>query len=124
MKNDTVQMALLYDFYSETLTDKQRLYFDMYYGQDMSLSEISEEEHITRQGARDVIARAENTLFELEGKLGLVSRYGNTLKIAERLKSTAAELNAVNDKWCYGNGDIRRLAEEIETLADALRSNE
>ena len=76
MKADVLDVAYLFDFYAELLTDKQRDYLDLYYHQDLSLSEIAENEGITRQGVRDVIARAEGILRRMEEKLGLVARYG------------------------------------------------
>ena len=50
---------MLYDFYGELLTDRQKEFFDYYYNDDLSLSEIAENAGISRQGVRDVIVRAE-----------------------------------------------------------------
>ena len=43
MKQDALQMSLLLDYYGELLSQKQRTYFDLYYNQDLSLSEIAAE---------------------------------------------------------------------------------
>ena len=75
MKNDPMEMSYLLDFYGSILTDKQRHYYDCYYNQDLSLSEIAENESISRQGARDVINRAERQLRHWEDSLGFVRRY-------------------------------------------------
>ena len=53
MKNKPFEMCLLFDFYGEMLTDKQKEMFDLYYNEDLSLAEISEHVGITRQGVRD-----------------------------------------------------------------------
>ena len=58
MKATPLEMSLLFDFYGETLTEKQRELFDLYYNEDLSLSEIAEHAGITRQGVRDSIKRA------------------------------------------------------------------
>ena len=62
MKHDALTMALLYDYYGELLTEKQRTCFDLYYNQDLSLSEIAEDLGVTRQGVHDTLARAEAQL--------------------------------------------------------------
>ena len=43
MKQDALQMSLLFDYYGELLSEKQRVCFDLYYNQDLSLSEIASE---------------------------------------------------------------------------------
>jgi predicted DNA-binding protein YlxM (UPF0122 family) len=42
LKNQTYRMTMLYDFYGELLTDRQKEFFDFYYNDDLSLSEIAE----------------------------------------------------------------------------------
>lgn len=123
MKENPVTMALLFDFYGETLTEKQKDYFDLYYGQDLSLSEISANEGITRQGVRDVISRAEGTLKEMEQRLRLVKRYGHLMVTAGKLGEAAREILEINDRR-YANQTIRLRAEEIMQLAVALNGEE
>ena len=72
MKNQAYRMALLYDFYGDMLTDRQKEFYDLYYNEDLSLAEIAENYGITRQGVRDVIVRAEAILTELEDKTGII----------------------------------------------------
>ena len=64
MKNQTFRMTMLFDFYGELLTDRQKEFYDLYYNEDLSLSEIAENYGISRQGVRDVIVRAENYMTE------------------------------------------------------------
>ena len=90
MKGKPLEMSLLFDFYGETLTEKQRELFDLYYNEDLSLAEIAEHAGITRQGVRDSIKRAEHALHEMEDKLGLVARYGDTERCAEELQHEVA----------------------------------
>ena len=61
-----LEISLLLDFYGEMLTEKQRDMVDYYYNDDLSLSEIAENEGITRQGVRDAIKRAEAQMLEME----------------------------------------------------------
>ena len=75
MKNQAYRMAMLYDFYGDLLTPRQKEFYDLYYNDDLSLAEIAENYDITRQGVRDIIVRAEKTLEDIEEKTGLIQRY-------------------------------------------------
>ena len=70
-----LEIALLFDFYGDMLTDKQRDVVELYYDNDLSLSEIAENEGITRQGVRDSIKRAEAQLLDMEDRLHLARRF-------------------------------------------------
>lgn len=73
--NKIGRMALLSDFYSELLTNRQQEVIKYYYEQDLSLGEIAENLHITRQGVHDILKRAEKALENYERKLGLLAGY-------------------------------------------------
>ena len=75
MKNQTYRMTMLFDFYGEVLTPRQKEFFDLYYNEDLSLAEIAENYGISRQGVRDVIVRAEAIMTDLEDKTGLMKRF-------------------------------------------------
>ena len=92
MSGKTLEMTLLYDFYSELLTEKQREYFDLYYNDDLSLGEIADSVGITRQGVRDMSVRAEVTLRATEEKLGLVRRFVEMRDTLEAARAAANEL--------------------------------
>ena len=96
MKSDTYSMTMLYDFYGNLLTDKQKDLFDLYYNEDLSLSEISQLVGITRQGARDGIMRSERLLRDTEDKLGLVKRYSNLQSSLDNISAAVAEIARIN----------------------------
>ncbi|MEG1072233.1 MAG: YlxM family DNA-binding protein [Oscillospiraceae bacterium] len=75
MKNQAYRMSMLFDFYGEVLTDRQKEFYDLYYNEDLSLAEIAENYNISRQGVRDAIVRAEGILTELEDKTGIIRRF-------------------------------------------------
>ena len=64
-----VEISMLWEIYGAMLTEKQNEYIDYYYNQDLSLSEIAENDGITRQAVRDIIKKGERKLFEYEEKL-------------------------------------------------------
>lgn len=71
---DAVQMVLLFDYYGDLLTERQRMCFDLRFNQDLSLSEIAQELGVSRQGVYDNITRAEALLQNMEEKTGCVRR--------------------------------------------------
>ena len=75
MKNQAYRMAMLFDFYGDLLTERQREFYDLYYNEDLSLAEIAENYGISRQGVRDVIVRAEASMTEIEDKTHIIRRF-------------------------------------------------
>ena len=71
---DRAEMSILFDWYGNLLSDRQRDCYDLYFNEDLSLSEIAEIKGISRQGAWDTIRHAEMKLVEFEEKTGLVAR--------------------------------------------------
>jgi predicted DNA-binding protein YlxM (UPF0122 family) len=69
------RMAMLYDFYGQLLTEKQQAIMELFYSDDLSLSEIAEEYGISRQAVFDILKRAENTLETYELKLQLFKKF-------------------------------------------------
>ena len=71
----TVDRALLLDFYGELLTEKQRKYWDLHWNEDYSLAEIAELEGLSRQAVGDILRRAEQNLRDVEVKTGIIRRF-------------------------------------------------
>jgi len=69
-----LQFIMLLDCYGEFLTERQRQVSELYYGEDLSLGEISELSGITRQAVRDGIKRSEEILLSMESKLRFAER--------------------------------------------------
>lgn len=95
MKADALTMSLLFDYYGELLTEKQKTCFDLYYNQDFTLSEIAEQERITRQGVHDSLVRAEALLFDFEEKIGCIRRSQENQKAVQTIESAARALKSV-----------------------------
>lgn len=93
MKDNAHDMILLFDFFGELLSDRQKEYFDLYYNEDLSLAEIAQLNGITRQGVRDAIVHAKQTLLAMEEKTGLLQRFRIYKKDAERLEKIADTLH-------------------------------
>lgn len=75
MIEKVLEVSLLYDFYGQMLTEKQRQIIELYYNDDLSLGEISETVSISRQGVHDILKRSEKVLYNYEEKLKLVEKF-------------------------------------------------
>ena len=61
--NDLVRKSLLYDFYGPLLTEHQRQIYEEVVLNDYSMSEIAEDEGISRQGVHDMIKRRKDEML-------------------------------------------------------------
>jgi len=105
-------ISYLLDCYGELLSEKQRNLAYLYYDEDLSLAEISENEGITRQGANDLIKRAEHQLRDIENKLGV-------LKNARVLKGISEELRNLSIKSDKDiSSELLKLSDTIEKITD------
>ena len=114
-----MEIALLFDFYGDMLTDKQRDVVELYYNDDLSLAEIAENEGITRQGVRDSIKRAESQLLEIEERLGLARRFREMREGLDSIRDAAREIQELNSRFGYSR-EIQERAERIEKLSQKM----
>ena len=112
---DALEMTLLYDYYGELLTERQRLCFDMRYNQDLSLAEIAQELEVSRQGVFDNLSRAEALLRNMEEKTGCVRRDLTTRQAVQKILSAAQALEAHPDEA------VSELARQIKAAALDLK---
>lgn len=91
-----LEIAVLLDLYGDMLTEKQRDFLGYYYNDDLSLSEIAENEGITRQGVRDAIKRAEAQLLDMESKLKLASKFDEIHNGLSEIIDYAGEIGDYN----------------------------
>lgn len=92
MFEKNLSIGYLLDFYGELLTERKRGVLDMYYNEDLSLSEISDVIGISRQGVRDIIKKSEAELLFYEEKLGLARRLDEVREAVGRISTLASEL--------------------------------
>ncbi len=120
MKNQTFRMTMLFDFYGELLTERQREFYQLYYDEDLSLSEIAENYGISRQGVRDVIVRAEAYMTEIEDKTGIVKRFMQLRPHVDAIEDAARELKEMNRRL-FEDKRLGELCEAISKEAAALK---
>ena len=109
-----IDMILLYDYYGDLLTDRQKECFELRYYQDLSLGEIGEELGISRQGVHDNLSRAEALLRNMEAKTGCASRDQACRKAASSILEIGRMLQQMEDPA------VSALAEKIISAAQGL----
>lgn len=93
-----IERNILFDFYGELLTDRQRsIYQDAVYG-DLSLSELADDYGISRQGVHDQLKRCDKALEEYESKLHLIERFQKIKQYSKELKSEVEKISDDNVK--------------------------
>ncbi len=107
-----VQVSLLFAFYKNMLTERQIECVDLYYNEDLSLSEISEHLDITRQGVRDNIMRAEKSMRDMESRLGLVKKFLGIKQRLERIDDIIREIEK-SPNVRFLSDDIKHKINEI-----------
>ena len=89
---DTTELILLYDYYGDLLTDRQKECFELRYNQDLSLGEIGQELGISRQGVHDNLVRTEALLRNMELKTGCVRRDQRCRQVIDEILKAATQL--------------------------------
>ncbi|MFV0364419.1 MAG: YlxM family DNA-binding protein [Suipraeoptans sp.] len=110
--NELLEQSLLYDFYGELLTDKQKEIFESFVLDDLSLAEIAEDSGITRQGVHDMVKRSIKALKGYEDKLHLVDKF---LLIKDDIKSLSELIEASNETKIS-----KELSDEIEDILSRI----
>lgn len=112
---DALNMTMLFDYYGDMLTERQKQCFDLRYNQDLSLSEIAEQLQVSRQGINDNLRRAEALLLEMERKTGFIARDMECRRTAGMICSLAQELCKHKDSGVSEiGGKIELLARRLE----------
>lgn len=104
-----IKGAYLLDIYEKLLTDKQSLAMNLFYNEDLSMSEISDELGVSRQAAFDLIKRTQKILEDYDSKLGLLDKF---LGCSEILDEMSSALDAEDYK--------ERIGELIEKIRNIL----
>lgn len=110
---EKVELSILFDFYGELLKDHNKRIFEDYILNDLSLSEIGEEQGISRQGVYDIVKRCSKQLKDCEAKLCLVKKFEETKEMVNQIKVVSQDMK-VNGK--------NQLDEIIHLTENILRS--
>lgn len=107
-----VEVSMLCDIYGKLLTEKQFEFINDYYNNDLSLSEIAENNNITRQAVRDIIKKGERKLFEYEEKLLFMKK---TITQEQKIQAILSELTKIQT-----NSSDRKVANILDSIKKEL----
>ena len=111
---DALEMTLLFDYYGDLLTERQRMCIDLRHNQDLSLAEIAQELNVSRQGVHDNLTRAEALLKNMEEKTECVSRDLAARKSFSKVLELAGKLEKYEDTY------VSDLARQIVAIAKGM----
>lgn len=111
---DATEIILLYDYYGDLLTKRQKECFELRYNQDLSLGEIGQELGISRQGVFDNLSRTEALLKNMEEKTGCVQR---DIRCRKAIRAILDAARALSDNH---NEQVSQLAQQIIAAAEGL----
>ena len=106
--------GMLYDFYGELLTQHQKKVYEDAVFNDLSLSEIADEQGISRQGVHDLIKRCDRILTGYEEKLHLISKFETTRRMVEEIHRKTKQFKETRDEALIG--EIEQISSDIIEL--------
>ena len=89
-----VQIGMLCEIYGNLLTKRQLNILNDYCNEDLSLTEIAENNKITRQAVNDIVKKGESKLLEYEQKLGIMKK---TIDQEKQIQNILSELSKITD---------------------------
>lgn len=95
--DDVIYYNELYDLYGKLLTDKQREYFEDYYFNNLSFSELAENYNVSRNAVFKQLKITKEKLLEFD----------NALKLYEKKKKMIDIIDCIQDK------DIKEKLEDL-----------
>jgi hypothetical protein len=104
-----VEISMLCQVYGKVLTEKQYELLNDYYNNDLSLSEIAENNNITRQAVRDIIKKSENKLYELEEQVSAMKKMLENQKAIKSIQNELAKIDKTAE-----NKEIHKAVENIK----------
>jgi uncharacterized protein len=121
--NDLIRINLLFDYYGELLTEKQKQFLTLHYFQDQTLPEIASQfmnpennKPLSRQAVFDSIKHAIDSLEEYDQKLGWIkedeSNRAQLKKIGSQIKKLSDRIK--NEDIIYDGDKIAQTLQEIE----------
>ena len=107
--DEHIKLSFLLEIYGKLLTKKQQDVLNDYYNKDLSLSEIAENNNISRQGVRDLMKKGESKLFYYEEKLNIMKK---TQQNDETIQTILVKLSKIREN--SSDKKIEKILNEVQ----------
>jgi predicted DNA-binding protein YlxM (UPF0122 family) len=111
--SEKVELSILFDFYGDLLKTHNRQIFEDYILNDLSLSEIADEQGISRQGVHDIVKRCSRQLKDYEDTLNLIKKFDLTKAKVNRIKELSEEIHKKSTLYTEELNEIIELSGNI-----------
>lgn len=91
-----IMISIFFEYYKKLLTDKQAEAIEMYYLEDLSLTEIADIQGVSKQSISETIKRSEKALYDFEDSLKMYERINELSSLVDRLENNL--LNDLDDE--------------------------
>ncbi len=123
MLSKKMEVADLFAFYGQLLTDKQKDILTLYCLDDYSLGEIADDLGISRQGVHDAVKRASKTLIGYEEKLGLMNKFNMNTSLLNDINTRMVELaECLNDQTVEDTSFKNKVQETITIVIEDIEN--
>ena len=120
--DEITQASLLYDFYGQLLSKRQREVMELYHEENLTLAEIADEFGISRQGVHDALKNAEKSLNGYEEKLGLVAKFQKSTDAVQKIDMVIDDvIDALQSKSDIDQtviGNLKKVKDIIDNLEE------
>ena len=116
--DDITQASLLYDFYGQLLSKRQREVMELYHEENLTLAEIADEFGISRQGVHDALKNAEKSLNGYEEKLGLVAKFQKSSDAVKQIDTIIDKVIESMDASDDVIGNLKKVKDIIDNLEE------
>jgi len=94
--NKQDKLILLFDYYGDLLSESQKNYFECYYFDNLTLSEIGENYNVSRNAVSKDLKLASEKLNNFEDKLRLIEKDDKLRKIVSKMKDEVLKEKIMN----------------------------
>ena len=120
MKKTNEEYSILFDFYGPLLSERQREVFELYYEENLSLSEIGANLGVSRQAVHIAVNKAGEELADYDERLGLIANSKAYAKAACEIETKIDAILKDKARMASLDPDVAKTLRRIKKLVREL----